>query len=173
VAYLSAAEGLAQKTAVYVMDVASGASSKWIEINGKASWLAIHRTKTMVAFVSQNPAGAQEIVLRDLRAGSERVIATGGQFEALRWHPNGSMLAWSGPIEGGNVASNGIWILEPSHLTPRQVIKDGYSPGVEQHRRCDLFRASAWGQQERRALAVRSLARRSHQHPKQQRPDVL
>jgi Tol biopolymer transport system component len=128
VAYLSAAEGIAATTPVYVMDVTSGVNSKWLELDGQVTWLAVHPNKQTMAFVARRSGGEQSIILRDVATGSDTVIATGGQYEALRWRPDGMMLAWSGPAEGANAASNGVWVLEPQRSSPRQVVTDGYSP---------------------------------------------
>jgi Tol biopolymer transport system component/DNA-binding winged helix-turn-helix (wHTH) protein len=129
VAFLShedADEG-ADNGAIEVLTVSSGAISPWITIGGTASGLAVHPSKTSVALVRNAPQG-DRIVLLDTATGEERVVTSGGKYEGLRWHPDGGLLAWSGPTVGGGGSSNGIWVASPDAPSPRQVVKDGYGP---------------------------------------------
>ncbi len=128
VAYLSAADVSDDVSAVHVMGVAACASTKWTDLGVKAVSLAVHPSGTALAFVSRTTDGGQRILLRDMATGADQLVAAGSYYDALRWNPDGSTLAWSGPIEAGNVASNGIWVAEPGRSTPRQLVKDGYAP---------------------------------------------
>lgn len=96
---------------------------------GLAEWLAIDpHGGTRIAAVLTLPDGKQQIVLRNLAQGNEQVIAAGSEYANLRWSPDGSTLAWSGPEETGN-GSNGIWLAQVgSQNQPHRVVADGYGP---------------------------------------------
>lgn len=127
VAYLSR-EANQDDTAIHVMSVASGVSSKVASIEGEAIGLAPHPAGKRFGLISRGRNGVQRIVVLALETGRERVLASGGSYEELRWRPDGSALAWSGPSSGADKASNGIWILDDGASSPRQPVKDGYAP---------------------------------------------
>ncbi len=96
---------------------------------GLAEWLGIDpHGGTRMAVVLTLPDGRQQIVLHDLTQGNDQVIASGSEYANLRWSPDGSTLAWSGPEETGN-RSNGIWVMQPgAQSQPHRVVADGYGP---------------------------------------------
>lgn len=96
---------------------------------GQAEWLAVNPADaTRLAVIITRPDGAQQIVLRDVSQGTDQVVASGSEYANLRWSPDGSTLAWSGPEETSR-GSNGIWLKEVgSQVEPRRLVQDGYGP---------------------------------------------
>jgi Tol biopolymer transport system component len=127
VAFLSRPAGGAG-TAVLLMRVSTGVVTKWLEVDAAATGFAVHPTHQEIAFVAPARQGGSRIVVRDLRTGVERLVASGGEYEELRWRPDGSLLAWSGPMTGGGTSSNGVWVAALDRSLPRRVVKDGYAP---------------------------------------------
>ena len=97
--------------------------------SGRAEWLAVDpQGRGRMAVVSTLPDGRQHIVLLDLAQGIEQTVASGAEYAKLRWSPDGSMLAWSGPDESGP-GSNGIWLLRlGAGSEPRRIVVDGQGP---------------------------------------------
>jgi Tol biopolymer transport system component len=93
---------------------------------GKAEWLDVNpvdETKLVVVVITGE---RQQILLRDQTSDVE--IAKGLDYAHLRWSPDGSSLAWSGPADAGK-ESAGIWVIklgvEPA---PRRIVTEGYGP---------------------------------------------
>ena len=97
--------------------------------SGYAEWLAMDpQTGLKLAAVLSNSVGGQQVVVVDLSQNRQDVIASGSEYANLRWSPDGSTLAWSGPLETDE-SSNGIWLLEPgAGAEPRRISIDGYAP---------------------------------------------
>ena len=96
---------------------------------GAAEWLAIDpQGGTKLAAVLTLPDGSRQIVMHDPDRRTEQVIASGSEYANLRWSPDGTTLAWSGPEESGH-ESNGIWLIKPgTEAEPHRIVADGYAP---------------------------------------------
>ena len=126
VVYLTPREG--DTTEVRQVHVTSGESSTLARVAGSASWLAVRPGTSEIAYV-QHVDGTERVVLRDVASGVELAVAQGPTFEALRWRPDGTLLAWSGSRVWAGPGTNGISVFEPGSRTqPRRVVSDGYGP---------------------------------------------
>ncbi len=128
IAYLrDAASG---QTEACVVDLATEVARPLVRFSGEAHWLAVHRNKKRFAAVLKSQDGTQRIVLRDLdKREEELVIAEGGEYEQLRWVPDGSGLSWSGPERGAGPESNGVWKwVDQPGSQPTRIVDDGYGP---------------------------------------------
>jgi Tol biopolymer transport system component len=96
---------------------------------GKAEWLDINPADATKLVVVLTTGGKQRIVLHDLeKKKDDLVITQGSEYAFLRWSPDGSMLAWSGPEEAGT-ESSGIWLIHPGIETnPRRIVTKGFGP---------------------------------------------
>jgi len=113
---------------VHVLSLSSETDSKWTQFADDARWLAVHPDLRRLAIVLQSADGVQRIVLRDIERQSDQVLAQGSTYEALRWSPDGDVLAWSGPAIAGDHGANGIWTLKLGSVTPQHVAEDGHLP---------------------------------------------
>jgi Tol biopolymer transport system component/DNA-binding winged helix-turn-helix (wHTH) protein len=93
---------------------------------GEVSWLAINKDRNRVAVVLKTEDGSSSIVLRDVEQPADTVIAHGGEYQHLRWSPDGAALSWSGP-RSADQSSNGIWIARQASM-PLRLFKDGFAP---------------------------------------------
>ena len=118
----------AASTEVRVVQLGTGADSSWTRFDGEAEWLAVHPGGGRLAVVIAPPDGKRRLVLRDLESSRDTTLAEGAEFEGLRFSPDGSTLAWSGPRLSADPGSNGIWVVEPGRGGPRRLVKDGYGP---------------------------------------------
>jgi Tol biopolymer transport system component len=126
-AYLSRGAGSAAAE-VRVVELATGADTTWTRFEGEAEWLAVHPGGAQVAVVVALQDGRRRVVVRNPEASADSVLAEGGEYEGLRFSPDGKALAWSGPRLSADPGSNGIWVVEPGRGAPRRLVKDGYAP---------------------------------------------
>ena len=128
VAYLEVTES--GPTAVRLVKIAAGSKPLTLtELPPGAAWLAVHPGRTAVAFVVGNGDERQRIVLRQSGGRArDRTLAYGGEYEHLRWLPDGSTLSWSGSDRSPDAATNGIWLMEVDRSAPRRIVADGYGP---------------------------------------------
>jgi DNA-binding winged helix-turn-helix (wHTH) protein/Tol biopolymer transport system component len=127
VAYLTDTGGGGTEVRLVRIDAAPS-SLELTAFSSRAAWLAVHPAKTAVAVVLSGDPRGQRIVVRTLDGrATEQTIAEGGEYEHLRWLPDGSTLSWSGPERSSDPESNGIWIAEPGR-SPRRIVGDGYGP---------------------------------------------
>jgi Tol biopolymer transport system component/DNA-binding winged helix-turn-helix (wHTH) protein len=126
-AYLSRPTGSAA-TELRLLELSTRADRTWTRFEDHAEWLAVHPDGARVAVVITGPDGRRRIVLRQVATGTDTVLAEGAEYEGLRFSPDGSALAWSGPRLSADAASNGIWVVELGRDAPRRVVKDGFAP---------------------------------------------
>lgn len=124
----------AQATEVRVVSLDARATTTWARFSGEARWLAVHPSRRRLAVVLWPPGGRQRIVLRDLDLPAEQTVtlAEGAEYEGLRFSPDGSRLAWSGPRVAADPAASGIWVSEPGRGAPRRHLSDGHAPVWEE-----------------------------------------
>ncbi|MEW6338197.1 MAG: winged helix-turn-helix domain-containing protein [Acidobacteriota bacterium] len=127
IAYL-VADPAGAKTEVWVVNSATGMRYAWTHLRGDAKWLAVGADTTTLAYVSTSSDGVQSVVVRSLADRQERTIATGAEYECLRWRPGANALSWSGPFDGGEPSGNGVWMAELTGTPPVQLAPDGYRP---------------------------------------------
>ena len=109
------------------MNLRSGENATVARVDQSVSWLAIRPRASEAAFVITE-GDRQQIVLRSLTSGRESILATGLEFEQLRWRADGKLLAWSGPRVSGDATTNGVHVVEPGRGAPTRVIAEGYAP---------------------------------------------
>jgi Tol biopolymer transport system component len=112
--------------AIRQVDMRSGDNVTLAELHHPISWLAMRPRLHEAAFVSAQD-DQQRLVLRHLLSAEESVLASGAEFEQLRWRPDGGVLAWSGPRVSADARSNGIFVAAPGQK-PEHLISDGYAP---------------------------------------------
>jgi Tol biopolymer transport system component/DNA-binding winged helix-turn-helix (wHTH) protein len=127
IAYLAPHPG-GESTEVRIVNVSTGMRFAWTRLQGDASWLAVSPDKTRLAFASRSPDGTARILVRDSRDRQEWPVTSGGEYECLRWSPDGKRLSWSGPVDTGDRESNGIWMAEAADPRPIKLVPDGYGP---------------------------------------------
>lgn len=115
-------------TDVRVVDVSTGVNRTWCRLAGTVSWLAVHPDRQRIAVVVSAPNGRQSVVVRDLGAQSDIVLAEGGEYEHLRWIPRRHALSWSGPQKSTGPQTDGIWTREVAGSAVVHLVTDGYSP---------------------------------------------
>ncbi len=125
IAYL-VADPEGSKTAVWVVNSATGMRYAWTHLPGEARWLAVNPDLTTLAYVSVSSEGAQSVVVRNLADRQETTIVSGAEYECLRWRPGANTLSWSGPVDGGEPAGNGVWMADLAGRRPVQLVADGY-----------------------------------------------
>jgi hypothetical protein len=96
--------------------------------DGAAEWLAIHPNEKIVAVVMTDADQRQKILLRNLETRADDIIAEGGEYAALRWLPDGSALAWSGPVRSAGSASSGVWLWSNEQTAAVRLAVNGFSP---------------------------------------------
>lgn len=128
IAYLSTDSP--DKTEVVVVNTETRQSRPLTVLGGKASFLAPHPGKELLAVVQKSSDGGERIVIRDLRTQTDRIVQPGSEYEHLRWSPDGRALVWNRPGESRDAPheSGGIWLLEISRSEPRLIVKEGYCP---------------------------------------------
>lgn len=87
--------------------------------------LAIAPDGKRVAVEEEAGAGHRALVVRDLVSGRDARLDEGRAYEGIRFSPDGSMLAWSGPPELGTAGINGVFVLAPGG-SPRRIAPDGH-----------------------------------------------
>ncbi len=117
-------------TEVRVANIAAGIRTSLTQFSGTAVWLAVDpTTKRRVAVAMKSPGGMQRIVLRDLdKQQDDRIVVQGGEYEQLRWSPDGSAISWSGTERSSNETNNGIWVFDLRKSVPYRLVADGYGP---------------------------------------------
>jgi Tol biopolymer transport system component/DNA-binding winged helix-turn-helix (wHTH) protein len=70
-------------------------------------------------------AGRCELVVVDLRDGSEQVLCSGGSQHDVRWSPDGRWIAYTGGDRPQDTLSSGIWVIEAAGGVPRRLAPDG------------------------------------------------
>jgi Tol biopolymer transport system component/DNA-binding winged helix-turn-helix (wHTH) protein len=127
IAYL-VAEPDESATDVWVVNSATDLRYRWTRLPGDASWLAVSPEKTSIAYVSHSAEGENRVVVREMSDRRERTVASGAEYECLRWRPGARMLSWSGPVDGGDPEGNGVWIADLRGGAPVRIAPDGYGP---------------------------------------------
>jgi Tol biopolymer transport system component len=112
-AYLSF-DASAQRREARIVSLSTGVNSLWTQFPDQTDWLAVHPDQKRLAIVLKSPEGRQKVVLRDLEKQVDLTLAEGGEYEELRWLPDGSALSWSGPAVSGGATSNGVWVAAPN-----------------------------------------------------------
>lgn len=92
-----------------------------------AAWLAVAPDGKRVAVEEEGGAGRRALVVRDLVSGRDSRLDEGRAYEGIRFSPDGSVLAWSGPQELGTAGINGVFVLAPGG-SPRRLAPDGHGP---------------------------------------------
>jgi Tol biopolymer transport system component/DNA-binding winged helix-turn-helix (wHTH) protein len=82
---------------------------------------------TTIASVRRSTTG-QELVLHDLRTGSNRSLASKGVILSPRWSPDGRFVAWSGGWRPDEVGSGGVWVCAAEGGSLRRLTRDGAWP---------------------------------------------
>jgi Tol biopolymer transport system component/DNA-binding winged helix-turn-helix (wHTH) protein len=123
-------------TEVRLVTLGRATTVKVASFKGRAEWLAVEPSLSRLAVVLAPAAGPRHVILRDLRTGTDRVVAEGGEYEGLRFAPDGTRLAWSGPPRAAGPGVNGVWLLEAGASAPRQVVADGFRPAWSADGRC-------------------------------------
>jgi Tol biopolymer transport system component/DNA-binding winged helix-turn-helix (wHTH) protein len=131
IAYLHWDQGTRQ-TEVLVVDITNlnRPETKRLDMfPGPAEWLAIDpQSGSKLAAVLTLADGSRQIVMHDPDRRTTQVITSGSEYANLRWSPDGSTLAWSGPEESGH-ESNGIWLIKPgAESPPSRIVENGYGP---------------------------------------------
>jgi Tol biopolymer transport system component len=118
------------RTDVRLVNIAVGPKPLTLtELPGRGTWFAVHPDRTTVALVLVDDDRRQRIVLRQIGGREpDRTLAQGGEYEHLRWRPDGSALSWSGSERSSDPASNGIWLVGRDRSAPRRIVADGYGP---------------------------------------------
>jgi len=91
----------------------------------RATWLAVAPGGKRVAVEGEAGPGRRALLVRDLETGRDARLDEGRAYEGIRFSPDGSMLAWSGPPEFGTAAVNGVFVL-PADGSPRHLVPDGH-----------------------------------------------
>lgn len=118
----------ASKTDVWVVNSSTGMRYAWTHLRGEARWLAVNPDLTTLAYVSVSSEGVQSVVVRNLADRRETTLVSGAEYECLRWRPGANTLSWSGPVDGGEPAGNGVWMADVEGRRPVQLVPDGYGP---------------------------------------------
>lgn len=128
-AYLTWDESEKQTRVLEISNINASLTTPLVTFAGRAEWLAMNPLDSnRVAIVLAGTDGRQKIVLRDIAHNKDQVVVEGGAYAGLRWSPDGSTLAWSGPDESGQ-ESDGVWLIDPNVETqPRRIVADGYGP---------------------------------------------
>jgi Tol biopolymer transport system component/DNA-binding winged helix-turn-helix (wHTH) protein len=92
-----------------------------------AMWLAVSPGGKRVAVERESEAGHRALVVRDLVSGHDVRLDEGRTYEGIRFSPDGSTVAWSGPPEEGTEGINGVFVLTPGGR-PRRLAPDGHGP---------------------------------------------
>jgi Tol biopolymer transport system component len=124
VAYLEST--LSGETEVLLANINNPMPLPMTRFKGDANWLAVHDGGKRVAVVSKPQDGTASIVLRDVERREDRVIAEGGEYQYLRWSPDGTALAWSGS-RSADQSSSGIWVGQPGSA-PIRLVNYGFAP---------------------------------------------
>jgi len=90
-------------------------------------WPAISPDGRRLAAAREGPQG-QELVVRNLETEAERLLGSFPVIEAIRWSPDGQLIAWSGDKRPADAASSGIWVMSPDGDKPRRLAPDGAWP---------------------------------------------
>lgn len=126
VAYLEKETGGA--TRVVSVDVSTLATAVVSRFDFGAEWLAVAPSGRRLAVGRPGERNPSALVVRDLDAGVDEVVAGGAAFEGIRFGPDGTTLSWSGPRRSGTPATNGIWLLRKGGRAPVRLAPDGYGP---------------------------------------------
>jgi Tol biopolymer transport system component len=113
---------------VDVTDLKNPVAKPLKPFQGKTEWLDVNPADETKLVVVVTTGEKQQIVLCDLATDQQLVIASGLEYAHLRWSPDGSSLAWSGPPESGK-ESAGIWVIKPKVETqPQRIVPEGFGP---------------------------------------------
>ncbi len=93
-----------------------------------ALWLAVQAGGKRLAAVVRGRQGRQAIALYETGGSAERVLAEGGDYEGLRFTPDGSTLVWSGAQGPGEASPRGIFRQGLDDKEPRRITEDGRLP---------------------------------------------
>lgn len=125
-AYLS--DGPGGRTRALSVDVSTLVTTELTQFDFAAAWLAVAPGGRRLAVEQPGPGSTNALLERDLDTRSDRVVARGQVFHSIRFGPDGSMLAWSGPRRSGTSTTNGVWIVRREGAAPSRLAPDGYGP---------------------------------------------
>lgn len=125
VAFLS--DGPGGTVRVVSVDVSTLRVSELTRFDFAAAWLAVAPGGKTLAVERPGDGTSGALVVRDLNARSDRIVARGQAFQGVRFGPDGT-LVWSGPRRSGTPATNGVWLLPPGGTAPVRLAPDGYGP---------------------------------------------
>ncbi|MGE5346782.1 MAG: winged helix-turn-helix domain-containing protein [Acidithiobacillales bacterium] len=125
VSYLVDAPG--GETDVIAVDIATLTRRVVTHFSFPATWLAVSPDGKRIAVEEEAGAGHRSLFVRDLVSGRDARLDTGRAYEEIRFSPDGSTLAWSGPPEFGTAEINGVFVLAPGG-SPRRIASDGHGP---------------------------------------------
>ncbi|HSB36500.1 MAG TPA: winged helix-turn-helix domain-containing protein [Thermoanaerobaculia bacterium] len=125
VAYLvDAPEG---STDVLAIDISTQTRRVLTRFPFRTKSFAAFRDLKRVAIEEPLAAGRRALLVRDLDTGREARLAEGLVYDGIRFSPDGSTLAWSGPAETGSAETNGVFVLGAGG-SPRRIAADGHEP---------------------------------------------
>ena len=84
-------------------------------------------TKLLAAVVRAHQ-DRQAIVLSDPGGSAQRVLTEGGDYQGLRFTPDGSTLVWSEAPSSDEAAPHGVFIQKVGDPAPRRVDESGRLP---------------------------------------------
>jgi Tol biopolymer transport system component/DNA-binding winged helix-turn-helix (wHTH) protein len=114
-------------TSVVAVDITTMTRRVVATFASPAKWLAVAPDGSRLAVEEEAGAGRRALAVRDLVSGHDVRLDEGSAYEGIRFSPNGSTLAWSGPPEEGTEGVNGVFVLTPGGR-PRRLAPDGHGP---------------------------------------------
>ena len=116
------------QTEVRTVALASGVESVVTRLPKDAAWLAVQPGGRLLAAVVRTQQDRHAIVVSGPGGSAQRVLTEGGDYEGLRFTPDGSALAWSGAATPGEAAPRGVFVHQLGEGEPRRVAESGRLP---------------------------------------------
>ncbi len=114
-------------TEALVVDIATLVRRVVTRFSFRTTSFAVSRDLKRVAVEEPLADGRRALLVRDVVTGREARLAEGQVYDAIRFSPDGSTLAWSGPAETGSAETNGVFVLGTAG-GPRRIAADGHEP---------------------------------------------
>jgi Tol biopolymer transport system component/DNA-binding winged helix-turn-helix (wHTH) protein len=114
-------------TEALVVDIATLVRRVLTHLPFRTTSFAVSRDLKRVAVEEPLAAGHRALLVRDVVTGREVRLAEGQVYDGIRFSPDGSTIAWSGPAEAGSAETNGVFVLA-ARGGPRRIAADGHEP---------------------------------------------